>query len=161
MSPGGVVLTNRGELLMKVRHLYANHRIILVAILAVLTIFLLTAATTKAAPEQSCGFSIQVQRGQTLGQISRQYGVSIQALMQANPQIRNPNMIFAGSWVFIPCAPQTPADRCSNIHYVQRGQTLSQIAWRYGVSVQSIMRVNGIQNPNIIYAGTGLCIPNW
>jgi LysM repeat protein len=142
---------------MKVRHLYLNKILILVAVFAVLTIFLLTAATTKAAPAQSCGFSIQVQRGQTLSQISRQYGVSIEALMRANPQISNPNMIFAGSWVFIPCA-EGPV-MCSQVHFVRPGETLTQISWRYGVPVYAIMRANHIQNPNLIFAGTGLCIP--
>jgi LysM repeat protein len=149
---------NRGEFVMTVRHLYKNQKIILVVIFAVLAIFLLTAATTKAAPQQSCGFSIQVQRGQTLSQISRQYGVSVAALMRANPHIKNPNLIYSGTWIFIPCGGGS-SGMCSHVHYVQRGETLTQISWRYGVPVFAIMRANGLQNPNLIYAGTSLCIP--
>jgi spore germination protein len=143
---------------MKVRHLTKNNRIILVVIFAVFTIFLLTAATTEAAPEQSCGSSIQVQRGQTLSQISRQYGVSISALMRANPHIMNPNVIYAGTWIFIPCTGGT-GGMCRQVHYVQRGETLTQISWRYNVPIYAIMRANNLQNPNLIFAGTGLCIP--
>jgi len=48
---------------------------------------------------------------------------------------------------------------CSAYHYVRYGQTLSQIAMSYGVSVQALMQANGIRNPNHIYAGQKLCIP--
>ena len=143
---------------MKVQHLYANRRMMMVIVFAVLAVLLLTAATSEAAPEQSCGFYHQVQRGQTLSSISRYYGVSIQALMRANPHISNPNVIYAGSWVYIPCGGGT-GGRCSQVHYVQYGQTLSQIARRYHVHPYAIMRANGLHNPDLIYAGTSLCIP--
>ena len=143
---------------MKVRHLYADRRIILVVVFAVLAVLLLTAATSEAAPEQSCGFYHQVQRGQTLSSISRYYGVPMQALMHANPHIMNPNVIYAGSWIYIPCGGGTGGP-CSHVHYVHYGQTLSQIAWHYHVSPYAIMHANGLHNPNLIYAGSSLCIP--
>lgn len=46
------------------------------------------------------------------------------------------------------------------IHIVQRGETLYSIARHYGVAVQTVARVNGIVNPNYIYAGQRLVIPN-
>jgi LysM repeat protein len=42
---------------------------------------------------------------------------------------------------------------------VQSGDNLSQIAARYGVAVNQLLQVNGIQNPNIIYVGQQLVIP--
>lgn len=143
---------------MKVRHLYTNRRIILVMLFAVLFILLLTAATSEAAPEQSCGFYHQVKHGQTLSEISRYYGVPMWALMRANPHIKNPNVIYAGTWIFIPCGGGH-GGRCSHVHYVQYGQTLTQISWRYHVHPYAIMRANGLHNPDLIYAGTSLCIP--
>lgn len=41
---------------------------------------------------------------------------------------------------------------------VNRGDTLSHIALRYGTTVQEIANVNGIQNPNLIYPGEVLRI---
>ena len=143
---------------MKVNQLFVHRRVAWLILFAVLAMLLLTAATTQAAPEKSCGFYHQVRHGETLSSIGRHYGVSVAALMQANPQIKNPNRIYAGSKVYIPCGGGT-GGRCSQIHYVQYGQTLSQIAWRYGVHPYAIIRANNIQNPNLIYAGTGLCIP--
>ncbi len=49
---------------------------------------------------------------------------------------------------------------CRAYHYVLWGQTLSGIAWYYRTTIQAIMSVNpGITNPNLIYAGSTLCIP--
>ncbi len=44
-------------------------------------------------------------------------------------------------------------------HTVARGDTLSQIAVSYGVSMQALMAANGISNPNHIYVGQVLRIP--
>ena len=46
----------------------------------------------------------------------------------------------------------------SIIYTVQRGNTLSQIAMAYGVSIQHIVEMNNIQNPNLIYPGQKLRI---
>jgi LysM repeat protein len=58
-------------------------------------------------------------------------------------------------------SPVTPPPQtCRYYHYVLWGQTLSGIAWYYGTTVQAIMSVNpSITNPNLIYAGSTLCIP--
>jgi len=44
-------------------------------------------------------------------------------------------------------------------HVVQPGENLWSIASRYGVSVQQIMRANGISDPNMVYVGSVLQIP--
>ncbi len=44
------------------------------------------------------------------------------------------------------------------MHVVRRGETLSQIARAYGVSVAEIAEANGIQDPNRIIAGTSLAV---
>ena len=41
----------------------------------------------------------------------------------------------------------------NNFYTVQRGDTLSGIARRYGVTVQYLVNLNGIRNPNLIYPG--------
>ena len=44
-----------------------------------------------------------VQRGESLWQISLQYGVTLEALIAANLQIKDPDMIFPGQVIIIPC----------------------------------------------------------
>jgi LysM repeat protein len=59
-----------------------------------------------------------------------------------------------------PYTPTPVPGTCRYYHYVQWGQTLSGIAWHYGTTIQAIMYVNPfITNPNLIYAGSTLCIP--
>lgn len=51
-------------------------------------------------------------------------------------------------------------DGCIAHYFVYRGDTLSRIAARYGVSVYAIAGANGIHNINRIYPGQYLCIPD-
>lgn len=43
-----------------------------------------------------------VRKGDTLWGIAKQYGVELTALIQANPQIKNPNLIYPGEAVNVP-----------------------------------------------------------
>jgi len=45
-------------------------------------------------------------------------------------------------------------------HYVRHGETLSGIARMYGMSWQTLAQYNGLHNPNLIRAGSTLCIPS-
>jgi lipoprotein-anchoring transpeptidase ErfK/SrfK len=47
----------------------------------------------------------------------------------------------------------------AGVYVVQRGDTLSRIAARYGVSAGALAAANGIRNPNLIYTGQRLSIP--
>jgi len=44
-------------------------------------------------------------------------------------------------------------------HYVRQGDTLSQIALRYGTGVRAIMQMNNIRSPRHLRAGTSIIIP--
>lgn len=46
------------------------------------------------------------------------------------------------------------------VHVVRPGETLSAIAARYGTTPQAIAQANGLRNPNFIYAGQRLVIPD-
>ena len=62
---------------------------------------------------------------------------------------------FAGCFEAIP-----PSERISySRHQVARGETLSGIASRYGVTSQDIQKVNRLANANRIYVGMELVIP--
>lgn len=48
----------------------------------------------------------------------------------------------------------------SGTHTVKKGETLSQIAVRYGTTVQALVNANGIKNANVISVGQKLKIPS-
>ncbi|MCX7683589.1 MAG: LysM peptidoglycan-binding domain-containing protein [Anaerolineae bacterium] len=104
-----------------------------------------------------------VQRGENLFRIARRYGLTAQALAAAN-HITNPNRIYAGQRLVIPghgsATPATPITPPSAGSYiVQRGDTLSAIALRFGMSMWALARANHISNPSLIYVGQVLHIP--
>lgn len=62
-----------------------------------------TAASGTAAAAPSTAYSYYtVKRGDTLWGIAAQYGVTLASLIAVNPQIKNPNLIYAGNQVRIP-----------------------------------------------------------
>jgi LysM repeat protein len=42
---------------------------------------------------------------------------------------------------------------------IQAGDTLSKIAAKFGTTVNELVQLNGIKNPNLIYAGSVLKVP--
>ncbi|HDN80293.1 MAG TPA: LysM peptidoglycan-binding domain-containing protein, partial [Chloroflexi bacterium] len=100
-----------------------------------------------------------VQGGDTLWSIATRFNTTVEAIMAAN-RIINPNFIYVGQKLVIPqgMAPVAPTTQ-PRIHIVRWGETLTSIAFRYGTTVEAIVRANNLPNPNFIYAGQRLVIP--
>ena len=102
-----------------------------------------------------------VKRGDTLWNIARNYGTTVQSIVEANG-IQNPNLIYPGQ-VFKIIYTSSYEDETNEMgHYVytvKRGDNLWNIAKRHGVSLQSILEINIISNPNLIYPGQKIRIP--
>ena len=91
-----------------------------------------------------------VHTGDTLSAIAARFGVSLAALVGANPQISDPDRIFPGQVVTIPGS--SPAS--GPAYVVQRGDTLTAIANRFGVSLASLEAANPqISDPDRIFRG--------
>ena len=119
------------------------------------TIRVLTNSTTSGEETRGTGDIIYtVQRGNTLSQIAQEYNVTVNHIVELN-NIQNPNLIYPGQKLRITESDvQSLNPITQNSTYtVKRGDTLSSIARRYGVSVDYLVRINNIQNPNIIYPG--------
>ena len=96
-----------------------------------------------------------VQAGDLWG-ISKIYGVTIRDLVEWNG-IRDPNLIRVGQVLRI--KDPTSDSKGSILYRIRPGDTLSEIAQRYGVRMGDIVKLNGIQDPDKIYAGDKLLIP--
>lgn len=94
-----------------------------------------------------------VERGDTLGRIAKEHGVSVADIVELN-DISNPNLIRIGQILVIPGEEGEP----DVVHVVQRGETLGKIALSYGSSVAALVERNAISNPNLIRIGQKLTI---
>ena len=102
-----------------------------------------------------------VQRGDTLSAIALKYGTTVGKLVTLN-QISNPNLIYPNERVIVPIKGnirnEITYDTRHIVYTVKRGDTLSEIALRFGTTVQSIAELNHITNVNLIYIGEKLRI---
>lgn len=89
-----------------------------------------------------------VQNGDTLSGIADQYGTTYQHLAAING-IADPDLIYPGDVIVI----DGVASGSGQIYTIQSGDTLSDIAGRFGTSVAHLAALNGIENPDLIYAG--------
>lgn len=118
-----------------------------------------------STPENTTNQTITytVQAGNTLSQIASEYGTTVAEIAGLNG-IANPNLIYVGQVLKIDTTNDisvVTSDKYETNHIVytiQYGDTLSAIAQKYGVSIQSIVQLNNIANPNLIYAGERLRI---
>ena len=141
---------------------------------------------TPPAPSPICGdetFSYAVQRGDTLWRLVQVFGVSMESILKLNPGLEADNL-QAGDVICIPLVPTpkpvTPAPKpvmpapkpvvpapkppvvCGDgtfSYTIQREDTIWKLAQIYGVSVESILKLNpGMESENL-QMGTVICIP--
>ncbi len=104
------------------------------------------------AEDGSIGY--RVQYGDTLLVIAGRVGSSVSTLQHAN-NIPNPDRIYPGQLLSISAASsQRPLQ-----YRVKSGDTLTEIASRFGISFQQLQRVNQIDDPHRIFLGQVLLIP--
>jgi len=129
--------------------------------LVVLVALLLAGFAIPHNAEAACSPVYHVVKpGQYLAQIAVSYGVTVQAIVQAN-NLWNPNVIYVGQVLLIPvsCAPAPAPSGCIGTYVVKAGEYLKAIATRYHTTVTALVNLNGITNPNLIYPGQRLRVP--
>jgi LysM repeat protein len=142
---------------------------------------------TTSDPEPTPDRSYTVKAGDFLSKIAASQGSTVAAIVEAN-NLANPNLIRVGQVLTIPGnnSGQTDSDESSepepepspepepepspepevetetgSIEYrVKSGDFLSQIATRFGVSSAEIAKASNLANPNLIFVGQVLTIPN-
>jgi membrane-bound lytic murein transglycosylase D len=119
----------------------------------------------------------RVKRGETLSLVARRYGMSSAALAKANG-LRTTSKLKIGQTLKIPggastaaakttqppakaqtAAKKTPSKAVVRSHTVRKGETLSAIARKSGVSVKQLAAANGISPSTRIRTGQKLKIP--
>jgi len=132
---------------------------------------------TLPATERVTFLDHYVARGQTLSEIARRYRVTVAMIQSANPRLR-PHALRIGQRIIIPVSgrivpasawsvpPEGRVRRISrggvgavSAHRVRAGETATQIARRYGVSLTQLLEYNGLTVASVIRPGDVLKIP--
>jgi lysozyme len=121
------------------------------------------------APSQAPGTHV-VTAGDSFETIANKYGITVRELVSANPQL-----LKIGDKLTIPVGIAIPQESgngsglisgeggvtpSGKTYTVQRGDTLSLIAIRFGTTVAALAAANNITNPNAIQVGQVLVIPS-
>ncbi|WML48332.1 LysM peptidoglycan-binding domain-containing protein [Neobacillus sp. PS3-34] len=105
---------------------------------------------TVAQPAQT---TYVVQSGDTLWKVAQKFGVTTQAIIDAN-KLDPTQYLYVGQKLIIPVAP--PA---TTTYSVQSGDTLWKVAQKFGVTTQAIVDANKLDPTKYLYIGQKLIIP--
>lgn len=101
-----------------------------------------------------------VKRKDILLKIAKEYKVTVNQLVNWN-NIKNPNRISVGEILKIyPRYDYTIPSAKVNSYVVKPGDTLSKIAQEFGISLNELIIINHLINPNLIYPGQVLILNN-
>lgn len=100
------------------------------------------------------GSTYKIKTGDTLSEIATQYGTTVKALQSLNG-ISNPDVIKAGQTI------KLQGTSSNNTYTIKPGDTLSGIALKHGTKTKQLQNVNNIKNPDKIFAGQKIKVPNY
>ncbi len=122
---------------------------------SVFAVFLIH-TTTLAQDGESQEPYYLVQEGDSLWGIATRFGISQEQLQLVN-NISNPGQLTTGMRLVIPGLEGISG--LIGTHEVRFGETLNSIARNYGLSAQTLARVNRLVSPGEAYAGSRLIVP--
>ncbi len=101
-----------------------------------------------------------VQPGDSLGFIAERYNTNSADLVRLNG-LSDPHRITAGQRLVVPAASSVaaPARIAPVAHRIAKGETLLDVAYAYGVTLQELTQANGVSDPNQVRVGQELVIP--
>lgn len=110
-------------------------------------------STASRAEEDVRGTPLDytVQAGDTLSEIAERFGVSVADLRRWNPSLRR--TLYRGDRLTL--YPQADGE-APRVYAVQRGDTLSEIAERFGVRLSELAAANGLRRPYQLQIGQRL-----
>jgi murein DD-endopeptidase MepM/ murein hydrolase activator NlpD len=112
-----------------------------------------TGGAAEAAPKPPKGFRTHtLQEGETFSDVAKTYGLSLDALVGANPDISSMDTLPAGIELLIPPS-------AGLVVILERGQDIKAMLDSHGISPIEFMRVNAIQSPLELRPGKMLFLP--
>lgn len=140
-------------------------RALTVTLLGLAAVATATALAPRPADAQSaCGAFHTVDTGDSLIEIAERCGVTLPALLAANPGVVDQRDVEVGDRLRIPDpdAPQpSPVEACGPAYTVRTGDSLAEIAEKCGLSIPLLVAANpSLPDPLGVDAGRTIRIPN-
>lgn len=104
------------------------------------------------------GRTYTVEDGDTLSSIADAHGVSADELAALNG-IEDRDFIWAGQSLVLDQGVPAEVPASGRVHIVEAGDTLSLIADAYGATLEELLALNGLEDPNVVYEGQWLSLP--
>lgn len=101
--------------------------------------------------------SYTVQAGDTLSEIAQSTGTTVSHLAEIN-DLTDEHHIRVGQVLLVPTSPSS-AESSTDRYQVVQGDTVSDLARRFGITVGSLTHSNGLIDPDRIHAGQELVVP--
>jgi lysozyme len=107
-----------------------------------------------------------------LADIAALYSTTVEELLRLN-DLPEPNLLYTGQAIVVPGRAAPPPELppatspppepspppTANVHVVKEGETLGLIAERYGTTVEVLLELNDLPDPNVVPVGTSLIVP--
>lgn len=103
-----------------------------------------------------------VKKGDTLYFLAQKYDIPLQKLIDANPDLKDPNQLDVGMKIKIPveAKPVKPEYEMMHKHEVKKGDTLWKLSKAWGIPIQDMIKANPqLKDPNILNVGDIVFIP--
>jgi len=129
-------------------------------------------AATPGPAEAPAVETYTVQPGDSLADIAALYSTTVEELLRLN-DLPEPNLLYSGQTILVPGRATPPPELppatspppepspppTANVHVVEEGETLGLIAERYGTTVEVLLKLNDLPDPNVVPVGTSLIVP--
>ncbi len=135
---------------------YLNIRTLLQIILVLVLLLGTNGKVSFAQTPEAEGAVYIVQDGDTLWSIAVRFGISVDALTQAN-DITNPDQVGTGSRLKIPGLQGIQGVLATQT--IQYGETLRSLSRQHQTSIDSLVKLNHLTSPVELFPGSSLVIP--
>ncbi len=119
--------------------------------LLTLPLFMAACAGNTGPREPGAMQTVSVKQGETIDDVARRLGVSLNALVDAN-RLSPPYRLTTGETLIVPVP---------HVYTVQSGDSLSKIAQRFNISQSGIARLNNMSPPYKVLSGQQLVLPDY
>jgi signal peptidase len=101
-----------------------------------------------------------VRAGESLSDVAAFFGTTVETIVALNG-VANANLVVPGQVLLVPAPPANtaPGQAFMSEYVVQPGETLTDIAARFGTTVEALAAENGLANPSAVRIGDRLLVP--